>query len=111
MGNLVPAKRTLRALGALGNLDGKGMIRKTVTTKKDSTSKSWVYEVAKHRLKLLLRDKDVEIILFSAEGRKPTKKERNGHFLVEKTWFLVIWRFQRGNFSKHGPSGPMLSLS
>ena len=103
MGNLVPAKRTLRAWGALDNLDGlatspagwylkgamdnldgKGMIRITVATKKDSTSKSWVYEVTEHRLKLLLRDKDVEIILFSAERRKPTKEERNGHFFVEK---------------------------
>ena len=66
------------------------MIRITVATKKDSISKSWAYEVAGHRLKLLLRDKDAD--------RKPTKEERNGRYLVVKNLFLVICRFQRGNF-------------
>ena len=37
MGKLVPAKRTLRSLGASDNLDTKGMIRTTVATNKGTT--------------------------------------------------------------------------
>ena len=80
MGELVPAKRTLRAWGARDELDVKGMFRTTITTSKGATSRSWVYVVAGHRPEPLLGDKDAErlgIIAFRPEGREPTKEERS----------------------------------
>ena len=43
MGELILAKRTLRARGATENLNAKGIIRTTVTTSRGATSRSWVF--------------------------------------------------------------------
>ena len=77
MGELIPAKRTLRAWGATENLDIEQMFHITVTTSKGATSRSWIYVVAGCRPDLLLGNKDTNklgIINFTPEGREPTKE-------------------------------------
>ena len=54
----MPAKRSLRAWGAEGNLDVKKMFRMEVTTKKVAKFQSWVYVVEGHRPEPLLGDND-----------------------------------------------------
>ena len=81
MGELISAKRTLRAMGAMANLDVNGMFCTTVTTSKGATSRSWVYVLAGNKLETLLGDKDADklgIIYFTPEGREPIKEERGG---------------------------------
>ena len=92
MGELVPAKRALRAWGADSSLDVKGMFRTTVATSRGATCRSWVYVVAGHRPEPLLGDKDAErlgIISFRPEGREPTEEERS-------SWSSRVKRLRTG---------------
>ena len=43
MGEVVPARCALRAWGASGNLDVKGMVKTELTTAKGATRATWVY--------------------------------------------------------------------
>ena len=72
-GEVVAADTRMRAWGARGYLDVRGMFHTTLRLDKGATKETWVYVVDGYRAEALLGDRDAEdlsIISFNKDGRE-----------------------------------------
>ena len=75
-GEVVAADTRLRAWGAKGYLDVKGMFQTTLRLDKGANKETWVYVVDGYRPEALLGDRDAEdlgIISLHKDGREETQ--------------------------------------
>ena len=87
MGPVEAADTHLRAWGAKGNLDVKGMVRSTIETEKGARTTSNIYIVDGFHPEPLLGDQDAEdlgFITFNREGRDPRRDENNPSSPVQR---------------------------